>query len=168
MPYLLQELVNDIKSVLESEDIENGSDKICYFVQKALMDQNFVPDYLKDRDEVHSHPRQILYEDPSLGFCVCGHVYDKEAIGEPHDHGSSWAIYGQASGETEMTEWEIVKEENGTKLVKKVKTYLMKPGDVKFYNVGDIHSPDRREPVRLLRIEGKNLDTVQRSNIKVV
>ena len=43
------------------------------------------------------------------GFCICGHVYANEAIGFPHDHGSSWAVYGQASGETEMTDWEILK-----------------------------------------------------------
>jgi hypothetical protein len=75
-------------------------------------------------------------------------------------------VYGQASGETEMTDWEIVKQENDIKLVKKIKKYVMKPGDVKFYNIGDVHSPVRKEPVRLLRIEGKNLDNVERSKIK--
>ena len=30
----------------------------------------------------------------------------------------------------------------------------MKPGDVHFYGVGNVHSPVRKEPVRLLRIEG--------------
>jgi len=52
------------------------------------------------------------------------------------------------------------------KEVKEIKKYVMKPGDVKFYNVGDVHSPIRKEPVRLLRIEGKNLDNVERSKIK--
>jgi hypothetical protein len=42
----------------------------------------------------------------------------------------------------------------------------MKTGDVHFYGVGDVHSPLRKEPVRLLRIEGINLDHIQRSNIK--
>jgi hypothetical protein len=31
---------------------------------------------------------------------------NKPMIGGPHDHGNSWAIYGQALGWTEMTEWE--------------------------------------------------------------
>ena len=90
----------------------------------------------------------------------------RDSNGTPHDHGSSWAIYGQAAGETEMTEWEIVRQENDIKLVKETKNYVMKPGDVRFYNVVDIHSPIRKEPVRLLRIEGKNLEKVERSKIK--
>ena len=165
LTYSLQNLVTDVKTILQRDGIEKGSDQVCYFVQKALMDQNFIPMNLSDRKKGTAE-REILYEDPELGFCVCGHVYNQEANGSPHDHGSSWAVYGQAAGETEMTEWEIVKQDNDIKLVKEIKKYVMKPGDVKFYNVGDVHSPIRKEPVRLLRIEGKNLDNVERSKIK--
>jgi hypothetical protein len=41
----------------------------------------------------------------------------------------------------------------------------MKPGDAKLYDVGCVHSPNRAAPTKLIRIEGKNLDTVKRSNI---
>ena len=34
----------------------------------------------------------------------------KPAHGEPHDHGSSWAIYGLAEGDTEMTDWKVVRK----------------------------------------------------------
>ena len=34
------------------------------------------------------------------------------------------------------------------------------------HSVFNVHSPLRKEPVRLLRIEGINLDHIQRSNIK--
>ena len=51
-----------------------------------------------------------------------------EAIGFPHDHGSSWAVYGQAEGETEMTDWDIIKDQpdDGVIYVKPNKTYIMK------------------------------------------
>ena len=88
MPYSLDELAKDIKGILKDHGIQEGSDKVCYYVQKALMDQNFIQNNLKDRDD--QNPREILYEDPELGFCVCGHVYNQEANGSPHDHGSSW------------------------------------------------------------------------------
>jgi hypothetical protein len=42
----------------------------------------------------------------------------------------------------------------------------MKPGDAHLYDVGAVHSPKRDAPVKLIRIEGWNLDRVQRSNIK--
>jgi hypothetical protein len=110
----------------------------------------------------------VLYEDPELGFCVCGHVYEGPAKGSPHDHGSSWAIYGLAAGDTEMTDWRIVKKGEGDQpnLVEPVKSYVMKPGDSHLYDVGVVHSPNRSGPTKLVRIEGKNLDHVKRSNIK--
>lgn len=167
MSYTLNDLADDIKEIVQNNKMPNGSDQICYFVSKALMDQNFVLQYLPDRQE-GSPPREVLYEDDYTGFCICGHVYSTEAIGFPHDHGSSWAVYGQASGETEMTDWQVTKDQPDEDIiyVKPNKTYTMKTGDVHFYGVGDVHSPLRKEPVRLLRIEGINLDHIQRSNIK--
>lgn len=167
MPYTLNDLAADIKDIIANNKIPDGSDKICYFVSKALMDQNFVVQNLPDRLE-DEPARQILYEDQDTGFCICGHVYANEAIGFPHDHGPSWAIYGQASGETEMTDWDIIQEKSSDDViyVKPSKTYLMTTGDVHFYNIGDVHSPVRKEPVRLLRIEGTNLDSIKRSNIQ--
>ena len=130
MPYSLNDLVADIKDIILSEKLPDGSDKICYFVSKALMDQKFISVNLPDRQK-GENPREILYEDKETGFCVCGHVYSTEAIGSPHDHGSSWAVYGQASGETEMTDWEIIKDKsvNDIIYVKPFKTYTMKAGD---------------------------------------
>ena len=62
------------KEIITNNKIPDGSDKICYFVSKALMDQNFVVQNLPDRLEGEP-PRQILYEDKETGFCVCGHVW---------------------------------------------------------------------------------------------
>ena len=75
------------------------------------------------------------------------------------DHGYG-AIYGQAQGSTEMTEWKIVKKGEGGEptLVAPEKSYAMQPGDAYLYDIGDVHSPKREQPTWLLRIEGKNLD----------
>jgi hypothetical protein len=167
MGYTLSELAADIHRELGADSGPAAKAAVCGLVVRALKDEAFVATHLKDRP-TGSDPREVLYEDPQLGFCICGHVYPSKAIGSPHDHGSSWAIYGQATGITEMTEWRIVeKGENGkpTK-VEPVETYVMNPGDVRLYDVGVVHSPRRDAPVKLIRIEGCNLDHVQRSNIK--
>jgi hypothetical protein len=166
MSYTLDALAGDIRREL-SRGAPAAKEAVCQHVSRALTDREFLATHLKDRP-ADSHPREILYEDPDLGFCICAHVYHGKAIGSPHDHGSSWAIYGQATGVTEMTEWKIVeKGEAGTPtLVEPVRTYLMHPGDVQFYDVGMVHSPKREAPVKLIRIEGANLDRVKRSNIK--
>ena len=69
-----------------------------------------------------------------------------------------------------MTDWEIIEKNNLDDVVnvKSKKTYIMKAGDVHFYDVGHVHSPVRKHPVRLLRIEGANLDNIKRSNIRVI
>jgi predicted metal-dependent enzyme (double-stranded beta helix superfamily) len=167
MRYTIDELAAGIRDILTSNPGRSGKEAICRLVSEAVGDAEFVARYLQSR-EAGGDPREVLYEDPELGFCICGHVYSGEAIGKPHDHGPSWAIYGQAEGETEMTDWKIVKPGSGDEptLVEPERTYRMKPGDVRYYDVGDIHSPHREKPVKLLRIEGENLDHIQRSSIR--
>lgn len=167
MPYTLEELAADIRAQLSQKPIQDCSDEVCALVSKALKDEDFKARHLPNR-AAGEPVREVLYEDPDLGFCICGHVYDGEAIGNPHDHGPSWAIYGQAEGTTEMIDWKIVKPASGDEpaLVEPQQSYALKPGDAHFYDVGAVHSPKRVAPTRLIRIEGKNLDSIQRSNIK--
>jgi hypothetical protein len=167
MPYTLQQFADDIRATLKADPGRAGRLKVCEYVTRALGDPAFLTNYLKPRAP-KADPREILYEDPELGFCICGHVYDGPAASSPHDHGSSWAIYGQAEGLTEMTDWKIVErgESGKPSLVEPVRTYVMKPGDAHFYDIGDVHSPRRETSVKLVRIEGANLDHVKRSNIK--
>ena len=169
MTYTLQQFAADIRDALKADQTSAAKHKVCQFVVRSLNDPVFLATYLKDRAP-NANPREILYEDCELGFCICGHVYDGPAIGSPHDHGASWAIYGQAAGVTEMTDWKIVQKGEAGKpaLVEPVRTYVMNPGDAHFYDVADVHSPRREAPVKLIRIEGRNLDHVRRSNIKAM
>jgi hypothetical protein len=165
MAYTLEQLSEDIRKVLKSDPGPGGKQAVCEVIPKALLDQDFVAKYLT-ADQCR--PRKVLYEDPELGFCICGHVYPDAATSAPHDHGSSWAIYGVAVGDTEMTDWRVVKKGEGDSptLVEPEKRYMMKPGDAHFYDVGVVHSPERHGLTKLVRIEGANLDHVKRSRIK--
>ena len=167
MSRALTQLAADIREALKTSGGRAAKEIVCKHVSKALSDQSFIATHLQDRAP-SANPREVLYEDSELGFCICGHVYSGPANGTPHDHGPSWAIYGQATGTTEMTDWKIVRKGEGDQptLVEPLKTYLMEPGDAHLYDIGDVHSPKRDTPVKLIRIEGQNLDHVQRSNIK--
>ena len=160
----LEQFAAECRTILKSEPGPSGRRKICMRLEGLLRDAEFVSSNLN----AHTPERQVLYEDPELGFCICGHIYAGKANGAPHDHGPSWAIYGQAAGVTEMTDWRIVKPGSGTEptLVEPARTYPMHPGDAHLYDVGDVHSPRRDAPVKLIRIEGQNLDRVKRSSIK--
>jgi len=167
MSYTLSGLSDDVRTLLRDRNAADCSAELCQLVSKALLDNEFVTRHLPDRAEGES-PRKVLFEDPELGFCICGHVHSGEAIGEPHDHGHGWALYGQAAGVTEMIDWEVVDagSADNPKLVRPVKTYEMNPGDAHFYDVGAVHSPKRTKPTRLIRIESENLDNVTRSSIQ--
>ncbi len=78
---------------------------------------------------------------------------------------SPWyGVYGQARGETEMSDWELVEaaREGKPGKARKVRTYSLRPGMAHLYNEGDLHSPRRTAPTRLIRIEGTNMDKVRR------
>lgn len=166
MPYTLEQLSIDIHTVLAADASVAGQQRILEFVTKALLDDTFVEQHLTSEE---CRPRKVLYEDPDLGFCICGHVYNegKDEVW-PHDHGPAWAIYGLAGGQTEMTDWDVVQRGDATNptLVKPRRSYDLKRGDCHLYEVGDIHSPIIGDGTKLVRIESKNLDKIQRSNIK--
>lgn len=166
MTYRLSEFAGDVRALLSQSEATKCAEELCKLVSKALNDPEFISVHLADR-VAREKPREVLYEDDELGFCICGHVYANQAIGKPHDHGSSWALYGQAEGTTEMTDWNIVKagKDDEPSIVEPDKTYTMKPGDAHFYGIGDVHSPKRIAPTKLIRIEGTNLDHIQRSRI---
>jgi hypothetical protein len=167
MSVTLSELARDLRAELAARPISECSQSLCNIVSIALLDDEFVARHLPDRAD-GAHPREVLYEDSDLGFCICGHVYEGAAESSPHDHGSSWAIYGQATGATEMTDWKIVEPGEGEKPTKVIpeRSYLLSRGDAHFYDVGAVHSPKREAPTRLIRVEGLNLDHVERSKIE--
>src|SRR5438132_6290293 len=136
MGYSLEELSAACHRILAEDRGPAGRQKVCRLVQDVLQDSTFVAAHLTD----DTPERKILYEDPELGFCILAHVYTGKRESNPHDHGPSWAIYGQGRGETEMTDWELVApaSEHTPGKVRKVKTYALTPGMAYVYNEGEL------------------------------
>ena len=160
MGLTLEQLAAECHRILESSPGPDGRQKIRTVVQDVLRDGAFIARHLGD----DVPERKILYEDPTLGFCILAHNYTGAKESLPHDHGPSWAIYGQAMGETMMNDWALITpatlQQPGK--VRHVRTYSLKPGMAHVYNEGDLHSPRRDGPTRLIRIEGTNMDKVRR------
>jgi hypothetical protein len=166
MGYSLEQLASDCQAALVADNGPGGREKIRECISRACADPDFVAVHLgPDMDK----ERHVLYEDTELGFCILGHVYTGAKHSDPHDHGPSWAIYGQAKGETEMTEWKVLKKpSNGEAgVVEKARSYRMSPGDAYLYHIGDVHSPSRDGETRLLRVEGMNMDNVTRDKFVI-
>jgi hypothetical protein len=160
MAYVLADFAKSCHRLLVENPGAAGRQKVCALVEEVLKDEAFLARHLGDG----VGERKILFEDPELGFCILAHVYDGARQSKPHDHGPSWAIYGQAKGETEMSDFALVEPASEEKpgKVRHVRTYKLTPGMAHLYNEGDLHSPRRNGPTRLIRIEGTNMDKVRR------
>ena len=162
----LERFAKDCHDILKSEPGPAGRRKVCRLLESALREREFVAANVNDR----TPERHVLYEDPELGFCILAHNYSAAKDSPPHDHGPSWAIYGQAKGETEMTDYERVAEpgEATPGKAKALRTYKLTPGVAHLYNERDLHSPLRKGPTQLIRIEGMNMDRVKRAKFEKV
>ena len=160
MPHTLDSLAARIREIVQTEDNPTGREKVAALLRDALKDRPFVEACF----DATSPERRLLYEDPQLSFCILAHRYTNARNSPPHGHGNSWAIYGQADGETVMTDWQLVDAASPDKpgTVKKLRQYTLTPGCSHVYNEGDLHAPSRAGPTRLIRIEGTNLERVPR------
>ncbi len=160
MSHSVAQLAQSIREALKSKPGPAGRSKACEVLSAALKDEAFIGATFSDA----TPERHVLYEDPERGFCILAHNYKDARESPPHDHGPSWAIYGQAVGETEMSDWELVEPATDASpgKVRRRRTYKLLPGVCHVYNEGDLHSPRRDAPTRLIRIEGVNMERVKR------
>jgi len=152
MANTLDVFFDEVRATLLADAGPAGREQVRTLLENVLREPSVALDYLGDEQP----QRRVLYQDPDLGFAILGHVFKEARRTEPHDHGDSWAIYGQAVGDTTMDHWEIVEAADGGKpgKVRLKNSLLLKPGAAKVYNEGEIHSPRREGAAKLIRIEG--------------
>jgi len=166
MTRTLEQFASACHDLLKAEPNPSGRSKVCALLQEHLKDKAFVAKYLPDE----TPERKNLYEDPELGFCILAHHYRGAKTSAPHDHGPYWAIYGQAVGETEMSDFQLLEPATPEKpgKVRKTRTYKLTPGVAHVYNEGDLHAPTRVAATKLIRIEGRNMEHVKRLKFEAV
>src|SRR6476646_4801854 len=143
MAYELDQFIADCRNFLKRDPGPAGREQVRAHLERLLSNNDFVETYCGDQV-----PRglNVLYEDPELKFQVLAHINDKARVSPPHDHGASWAIYGQAKLSPE-------------------KKYRLNPGEAGIYQDGKIHSIDYPDKSRFVRVTGTNLDKIARIRI---
>src|ERR1700730_8704666 len=141
MSYNLDQFVSDCRSILKRDLGPNGREEIRTRLERLLSNKDFVEEYCGEQVR---RGLKVLYEDPKLGFQILAHINDNARTSPPHDHGASWAIYGQATQYTDMTEWD--REDDGADpthaKLRPTKKYRLNPGHAGIYQDGTIHSID--------------------------
>lgn len=160
MSYDLNAFTAECHTIFKADPGPAGREKVRVLLEKLLTDADFVRKHC-----VESAPGlHLLYEDPELKFQVLAHVNENPRVSPPHDHGASWAIYGQATEHTDMTEWARTDDGSnpGQAELKAVKTYRLTPGHAGIYQDGTIHSIDYPAKSCFVRVTGTNLDRIER------
>jgi len=160
MPITVSDLATQCQQLLIADPSQKGRAKVAALLSDVLAD----PANIDALIPPETGERDLLYEDPQLGFCIFAHQYKGPKESPPHDHGPSWAIYAQARGETQMTDYErvIADTEKVPGKVRPTRTYQLRPGDAHVYNEGDLHAPVRTGPTSLVRIEGQDMSKIKR------
>src|ERR1700726_1419090 len=123
MAYDLDAFCHDCRDALKADKGPGGREAVSQTLERLFAEPAFL-----DRHVLSMPPgRHTLYEDPELGFVVLSHVNPKAAKSPPHDHGASWAIYGQATGHTDMIEWERADTGGQRAELKEIKRYRLTP-----------------------------------------
>lgn len=152
MSYTIESFSQQVRNILLEDPSSKGREKVRALLEDVVKDSEFTKKNLDD----NLPQRRVLYQDPDLGFAILGHIFKEARRTQPHDHGVSWAIYGQVAGVTTMDGWDIVEPavEGKPGKVKLRDSVELKPGNVRVYNENEIHSPRRDGPAKLIRIEG--------------
>ena len=163
MPYDLKRFIADCRATLTRDPGPAGREKVRTLLECLLRDSDFIAAHCADGTPKGLH---VLHDDAELGFQVLAHINEKGRPSPPHDHGASWAIYGQAASHTDMTEYRRVDDgsDAGTARLEVTKKYRLNPGQAGIFADGAIHSIDYPDGSMFVRVTGTNLDRIARSS----
>src|SRR5262245_7850218 len=100
MGYSLQDFSRDAREILKTGSSRSHVARVKGQMEGLLTVAQFVKEFSGDKQPFGLHR---IYIDKELGFEVMTYRYNEPRKGQPHDHGDSWAIYGQVAEYTEMT-----------------------------------------------------------------
>ena len=152
MTYSLDNFCNDTRTILSESNDSDGREKIRLKLEQLLTDQAFCGTYTSA--ENNSGMSQI-FEDPELHFCVLAYNMEKPRTSPPHDHGRSWAIYGQVAGYTDMTIWESAEDDNDN--ISQARSFRLDPGQAGLFDTREVHSIDYPAGSKFIRITGVDM-----------
>ena len=166
MAYTLEDFSTDCHRILKAHPGADGRDQVRRKLEQLLMEDDFIDAYCGPDATGGAN---VLYEDPELGFQILSHIMDKGHEGGVHDHGASWAIYGQAVGYTQMTEWKRTDDRSveGRATVEKDNEYRLERGQAGIFANHAIHSIAYPAGARFIRITGVDLETIPRGRYDV-
>jgi predicted metal-dependent enzyme (double-stranded beta helix superfamily) len=160
MPYTLEQFCRDANQALKSDPGDGGREKTRELLTRLLKEPDFVAKYCSPDAKPGT---TLLYRDPELGFDVLAHCFKGGAKSPPHDHGTSWAIYGQAVGHTDVCVWRRKDgakgdRQDGHAELELIDRYELNAGDAGVFHPGIVHTVAFTPGSRYVRVTGTDLN----------
>lgn len=164
MAYTLEAFCDETRSLLKKDSGRSGVENIIVHMERLIKDPEFIQKHFHDKVELGV---RSLYVDPELGFHVLGYRAEKDRSSPAHDHGDSWALYGQVRDYTDMTEYERVDDgsDPGHATLKVASEYRLNPGQAHLYWATRLHSTFTPANCSYLRVAGTDLEKRPRVRI---
>lgn len=157
MAYTLEQFCTDAREAMKKDTGDAGREVARQKLEKLLADQAFIAEHCgPDKPK----GTKLLYRDPELDFNVLAHCFNGGSESPPHNHGNSWAIYGQAAGVTDVTVWRRKEfdPKTGHAEIEIEEQYKLPTGRAGLFNPGVIHSIDFTTGSRYIRVTGTDLN----------
>tara|TARA_E500000331_G_scaffold347082_1_gene386792 strand:- start:125 stop:781 length:657 start_codon:yes stop_codon:yes gene_type:complete len=161
MSYMLPDFCAEIHQILMAGNDSAGREKVRAKMEKLLANEKFIAQFCGPEKKPGVY---TLNEDPTTGAVVLSHVMGEGHASPPHDHGVSWAIYGQATDHTVMTDWARVDDGSDDQNIeiRETRKYRLNAGQVGLFDVGQIHSIEYPDNARFVRVTGVDLNGIDR------
>lgn len=164
--YTIEAFIEDTRQVFAStNDPRTQAQKIARRMKNLLA----VPDWLEEKldlpaeggfGRVDFHHDQE-YGHPDGGFLLMCSIQRPGQDNLPHDHGTSWVVYGVYKGAIEQTKWRwsYPETDRTSPEIKPLESWVQQPGDIAFFLPGEIHNTRCVDDNRALviRLEGQKL-----------
>lgn len=150
MAYSLVDFCGDVRAILDESDDHDGRQKVRQKLEVLLRDPAFRAAHLDSGEDGMAQ----IYEDPDFRFCVLTYNMTAPRTSPPHDHGESWAVYGQALGHTDMTIWSQPDDRNR---IESTRTFRLEAGQAGLFDVREIHSISYCGGAKFVRVTGMDM-----------
>jgi predicted metal-dependent enzyme (double-stranded beta helix superfamily) len=159
MSYSFDQFCNETRDALKSDNGPDGHEIVRQNLENLLQNPDFISAECGANQEAGI---RTIYQDADTGFNVLVHIYEAGKSGPPHDHGASWAVYGQVTEWTDMTVW-TRKDDGATEGeadLEKESSFRIEPGKAGKFEVGDIHSIHFPDGSKFVRVTGTDLNAI--------
>ncbi len=169
--YTVEAFVEDVRNMFASTTDPRAQ---AQFVARHMQELLKTPGWLEERINLPAEGgfgRYDLHQDdefghPEDGFLLMCGVQPAGQEGVPHDHGTTWVVYGVYEGAIEQTKWRwsYPETDRTSPQLKPLESWVQEPGDIAFFLPGEIHHTRNAVEGRsvVIRLEGQKLSGMLR------